>query len=247
MPINIPTRTFDDIVRDSKLYLTNNSKIKNLNRTSTAKLLLDAVAFEQEEQYDFQRIRILNAYLSTATGDYLDEIGYMFNVIRNEQQKATDTTSTNFRFFIDPVYGKTVRQLIKEMYSPSEIQDLIDNGYSNNGTDLIIPSNIKITNQNKTITYITDSAITLSGSSLEGYTPISAESAGETYNIAANVLSKHTLSNIPELRKIANFFLCENKFGITNGEEFESDENYRWRIRSDLHHRAFCRHGCRSY
>ena len=54
MPINIPGRSFDDIVRDSKRYLIDNSKIKNLNRTSTAKLLLDAIAFEQESLYNFQ-------------------------------------------------------------------------------------------------------------------------------------------------------------------------------------------------
>lgn len=230
MPVNIPTRSFDDIVRDSKNYLTDNSKIKNLTRTSTAKLILDGVAFEQTNQYNFQKSQFLNAYLSTSNGSYLDEIGYLFNCKRTEPCKATDTSTTNFRFYIDPSYNKTVRQMLEEFYITSELQDMINAGYSTDGTNLIIPTNIEVTNLNGTTTYKTDTVVNMSASSIEGYSAITAESTGKSYNIPAGVLIKHNLNEIPQLRKIANLILCENKFGISNGDGFEFDENYRWRI-----------------
>lgn len=230
MAINIPSRNFNDIVNDSKNYLINNSKIKNLTRTSTAKLLLDAVAFEQASQYDSQRYLFLNSFLSTAQGSYLDEIGYLFNCTRKNSQKSVDTSLTNFRFFIDPTFGNNIKALIEEFYTVSEIQDLINAGLSTDGTNLVIPTNVKITNMAGNIIYYTDSSVTIGSNNAEGFAPVSSAGLGQSYNVVSNVLSRHNLSDIPELRKISNFILCENKFGISTGEGYETDEAYRWRI-----------------
>jgi uncharacterized phage protein gp47/JayE len=230
MAVNIQRRSYEEITKDAKNYLTNNSQIKNLTRTSTAKLLLDAVAFEQEAEYDYQRNNFLNTYLSTAKGGYLDEIGYLYNCNRLDSQRACDLSTTNFRFFIDPMYGQNIRKLLEEFYTVSEIQDILNLGYSTDGTNLVFPAGVRITNLNENVVYTTTSVTTMTRTSNECYAPVIAESAGDFYNIPSNVLVKHNLNTIPELRKIANLILCENKFGISNGTTFEEDENYRWRI-----------------
>lgn len=230
MPVNIPSRDFDDITSDYKKYLISNSRFKNFNRTSTIKLIGDANAFEMDTMYNFQKNQFQNAYLSTSKGIYLDEFAYLFSINRNTPQLAADLTNTNFRFFIDPIYGKTSNLLLEEFYSPEEIQSLINNGYSNDGTDIVIPKGIRITNLDGTVAYKTNEIITITRTLNEGYTSIIAESAGTTYNVPAGILIRHNLNEIPELRKIANILLCENKFGISNGEGYEDDENLRWRI-----------------
>lgn len=229
MAVFIPSRSFEDIQRDGKNYLIQNSKIKNITRTSTAKLLLDAIAFEHDNSYTFQRNQFLNSYLSTATGPYLEEIGFILDESRRNPQIATDTSTNNFRFFVDPSFGGDIRTLIEEFYTDDEITDLIEAGYSTDGTDLIIPKDIRVTNIDETIVYLTNDPVTIRNNT-EGFAPISAESSGENYNISPNIISQHNLADFPELRKIANLILCENKFGVSNGESFETDDNYRWRI-----------------
>lgn len=233
MAVNIPDRNFDDIINDSKNYLIQNSKIKNVNRTSTAKLLLDAVAFEQENLYNFQRSQFLNSYLSTATGPYLEEFGILLSEVRKTPQKSTDTSNNNFRFYVDPTFGGDIQDLIREFYTPAEITELINAGLSTDGSDIIIPTNVRITNLDETIVYFTDNPVTIRNST-EGYSPISAESTGDQYNISPNVLILHNIADIPELRKIANLILAENKFGVANGESFEDDDNYRWRLSNKI-------------
>lgn len=212
-------RSFDDIYRQIYQDVLNNTPITNMNPGSTARAIVDAVASRFAELYDSMDAYNKAAYLSTATGPYLDYLGELYGVTRYQSTRAY-SGSNNFKFYIDPISGQTITSLKSLVLKDTGIN--MDNIIIVQGTTVSQPGD-------SGISYSTTEAAILSDGGV--YTPIIAESSGKSYGVSANTLVKHNIAtNQWELYSIANYILCTNDSAIQTGWDYESDANYRQRI-----------------
>lgn len=231
----MPTRrSYLNITQDSKTRLENNSPVNNFNAQGTIKNIVDVMGVELERFYDNLEY-IYNAIDPTkAVGIDLDKIGYLVGEFRDSAVTASDYSNTNFYFYIDPRLNWTISTLINRNYNYSEKQTLVSNGYLTvdsfgDATTLTIPQGTTVTTYDGTITYTTVEDANI-GSSGDSYVGIVAVNSGPLSNVETNNLVGHKLNEIPELRKIARFIKCSNRFPIQTGKNALSDEEFRYRI-----------------
>lgn len=212
-------RSYDDIYRQIYQDILNNTPITNMNPGSTARAIVDAVASRFAELYDSIDAYNKSAYLSTATGPYLDYLGELLGVTRYQSTRAYSGPN-NFKFYIDPNSGQTITSLRSLVLNDTGID--MANVVIAQGTTTSQPGD-------NGISYSTTEPAILSNSGV--YTPIIAESSGKSYDVSANTLVKHNIAtNQSELYSIANYILCTNDSAIQTGWDYESDVNYRQRI-----------------
>jgi len=227
-------RSYSNIVNDGKTRLTN-TPLNNFNQSGITKAFLDIIAVESEKIYDSIDFVYKAIDPTLAIGSDLDKLGILVGEKRTDSQTASDITNSNFYFFIDPRTNWNVSQLITKNFTSNEIDILEINQYiqkDNNGSiiSLIIPSTVNIYNNSQTIIYTPIENAILTNSSNEAYVGIISVDTGPESNIGANVLISHSLHEIPELRKIASFIKCSNRFPIQNGSYNMSDEELRYNI-----------------
>lgn len=231
MPIT--RRTYADVYRDGKKRLRDYTNINNFNPQGITKGYLDMLGIEIDRLYDTADYIYRASDPTKGVGVDLDRTGFIVGENRTSAVVATDSTYTNFHFKIDPRLNWGVQKLIEQNYTPDEREVLKDNGFIivENGSivQLIIPQGIAVGNTSDSIVYTTSSQAVLSGSEY-GYAPVISTAIGADSNVQSNVLIKHSLSNIPELRKIAHFIKCTNQFPIQNGSYSLSDDEYRYNI-----------------
>lgn len=92
---------------------------------------------------------------------------------------------------------------------------------------LLIPANTTIQDSSGSIQYTVPSDVQFADGATETYVPAVAIGTGAAYRVGRGMLTAHSLG-------IAQI-LVTNERGIANGEDIESDANYRYRI---LNHRA---------
>lgn len=231
MPVR---RNYIDVVQDGRVRLENNTPITNFNAQGTAKGLLDVIGVEMERLYDDLEFVYRAIDPTRAAGADLDKIGYLVGENRNESVVASDYTDSNFFFYIDPRLNWGIMQLINNNYTADERQVLVANGFITLDTagqpnSLIIPQGTLVENTDSTITYslINDAVMT---DSREVYVGVVAATAGPSSNVGTNVLINHSLSQIPELRRISKFIKSTNRFPIQNGRYSLTDEEFRYNI-----------------
>jgi hypothetical protein len=226
-------RTYGDVYRDGKKRLRDSSPLNNFNSQGITKAYLDMMGIEMDRVYDTIDYVNRAGDPTRALGGDLDRTGLTVGESRTEAVVATDFTTTNFHFKIDPRLGWGVQKLIEQNYTPDERQILEDNGYiTRTGStidSLIIPQSVNVSNTGGTIVYTTSAPAILTNRN-NGYAPLVANSLGADSNVQSNVLISHALRNIPELRKIAHFIQCTNTFPIQNGSYALSDDEYRYNI-----------------
>lgn len=231
----MPTRrNYLNVVQDSRIRIENNTPINNFNATSTAKSFIDILGLEMEKFYDDLEFVYTAIDPTRSVGSDLDKIGFLVGEKRTAGSIASDHSKTNFYFYIDPRLNWNLSALIKRNYTSEEQDTLVSNGYLkvdtyNEPEALIIPAGTRISNSNGTIVYSTTESLSITGQN-EYYTGVVAASLGPENNIDTNVLVSHSLSEIPELRKISHFLKCSNRFPIQNGSYSLSDEEYRYNI-----------------
>lgn len=226
-------RTFTDVYKDGKKRFRDYTPLNNFNPQSTIKNLIVLQGKSMDSLYDTSDYIYRATDPTKALGADLGRTGLLVGQTRTSAVAATDFTYTNFHFIIDPRLGWGIQKLIEHNYSPAERNVLEDNGYiTRNGdtiTSLIIPQSTTVSNTGGTISYTTSATATLIGRNA-GYTPIVANYVGADSNVQSNVLLKHNLNTIPELRKIAHFIKCTNTFPIQNGSYSLTDDEYRYNI-----------------
>lgn len=231
----MPTRrNYLNVVQDGRIRLENNSPVNNFNAQGTSKALIDIMGLEMEKLYDDLEFVYTAIDPTRAIGSDLDKIGFLVGERRAAASTASDYSTTNFYFYIDPRLNWNLQALIKRNYSSEERDVLISNGFLtvdsfNEPEALIIPQGTQAANADGTIVYtiIEDVVIT---SQSEAYVGVIASSIGPANNVETNVLINHNLAEIPELRKISHFLKCSNRFPIQNGSYSLTDEEYRYNI-----------------
>ncbi len=234
MPIR---RNYIDIKGDGKYRLENNTPITNFSNTGTANGLLDVVARETETIYD--EVEYLHNIMdpTKAFGTELDKLGFIFGTSRSSAVTASDLTSTNFYFYLDPRLGISIGSLINKLYPTTthynvrkrmEDQGFIDS--ANAPTELIIPVGTVISNSDASTTYTTLQVATITNNNSEAYVPVIASIEGGGSNIEANVLIKHTLNEYDVLRSMSKYIMCSNRYPISTGLGAVPDSEYRYNL-----------------
>lgn len=233
--VSMPNRrTYNEIYIEGRNRLENNTPVTNFSSTGTVKGLLDVAALEMDQLYNSLEFVSRAIDPTRNFGNDLDKIGFQVGKNRASSVVATDSSTTNFRFYIDPRLNWTVQQLIERNYSSEEIDILEDGGYITTDTNgnvekLIIPQGIVVSNTNGSVNYTTLNSVEMRGKS-DAYVGVVATVAGNDANVQTNVLIKHSLGSVPDLRKISQFIRCSNRFPITNGRYGQSDDEFRYTI-----------------
>lgn len=201
MPNAVPTS--EEILLQLQNSVAQGAGITNFSDSSVVQLILEPVASHLAALYQRQALNEKNTNLSTATGSALDDIGNMFGIPR-KQVKAASTIGE----------GKAV---------------LFTN---TSGSPVLVPAGTRIESEvTSEVAYKTTDAVTVpaadaNGVSGKAYADVTAIGVGESFNVAANVLTRHNVGSV--------FLSVTNVRAITNGTNAESDDNYRFRIKNAL-------------
>lgn len=211
-------RTEQDIVSKSIDSLLQNTNITQLSPGGKTRFLLDTVAREQALQHRVFDANLMNAFIRYADSKFLDFFGDMLSVPRLEPTHAFDETE-NMMFYV----------------AAGTFGDI------NNGSNFTIPAGTVVSTvpfdgtvitpgleNQPTIRYMTTSATTCQSDQSFAYAPVRAFLEGRNSDVPRNVLNKHYFSGYTLAGQ--NRLLCTNRYDISNGEDRETDESYRYRL-----------------
>lgn len=234
MAITQITRTQNEILRDARSTLIQNVGMTADNDTSTSLNLLRSMSLEVSNMWDRMNSLLRNGFLSTAFGSYLDEIGVLLQEPRAGFKRSMDLGATNLKYFLDEAYARDITDLLTRYLTLNDRNKLLAQGIIDSATNpslINLPSAMIVSNPDSTITYSTMNQMTLTNAQPWDFTPLIATGTGSAYNVSPGALSRHGIvSVIPIFAKIAAGIRVKNLFGIRNGEDTESDENYRFRL-----------------
>lgn len=198
-------KPFNEMVRDSLRYLSENTDITYFAQGSIAKALIEANNLEISRLQDFISTVFDNGFLSTASGIYLDLFGEMLGLARIKDRRASATIQDgSCRFYVD---AGTLS---------SKLQTLVSNG---KGT---IPKGTIVATSNNSIQFVVTEDVTFPLNTRSVFVPITATTSGASFNVGANQLVSHNLGS-SEVK-------VTNDVSITTGSDVEPDNEYRYRL-----------------
>lgn len=228
------TRSSDEILRDIRENLSQNTGINSDNPTSTAINLAKSNAYELSSMWDTMNTVLRQGFLTTANGQFLDEFGYLLQEPRSGSKRAMDLGTNNVKFYIDTSFAENITDLINRYFTNIDRQNLFNDGIiddPSNPTSITLPENLIVSSESGGILYTCSNPITLTNTQLFDYTPVIANGVGESYNVAVGALTSHNIAAAsPIMGKIINAIKVKNLFGIRNGADIETDDNYRFRL-----------------
>jgi uncharacterized phage protein gp47/JayE len=176
---------------------------------SKLRTLSESVSNKLGRMYTKLDVNIVQAFLSGATGQYLDFIGELLGKTRYDRQVALVTArSFNVRFFVDSgTFGAI-----------------------NGGASILLKRNTIVSSgRNSTGTIYKVLYDTLLNSSLsEVYVAVQASTIGAAGNIGANQLVYHNFTDYTD--SLNQTLKVSNRAEIVTGSDVESDTNYRYRL-----------------
>jgi len=195
---------------------------------SVVRTLSEAIATYFSNIYEYITFISDSAYIDTAEGHYLDLIGAMFNLSRNNATYPYDYTKSNVYLYIDPVFNYTAADLVAKI--PAGITS------NNIGEDwFTIRRGTRLYNRDRSKVYSITEDVTFEGSDTKKFVNVIALREGSQYNIGANELVAHGIKETQEeLFSIADYILVSNKYPITNGGDVEDDVHFRYRIKNAI-------------
>lgn len=212
-------RTTEEIVSKSLDKLSRYTNITQLTPGGKTRALLDIVSEEQGIQHSIFDENLMQPFVRYADDRFLGFFGDMKNLPRIESSFSSSLETDNFLFYV----------------SSGTFGDI------NSGSDIIIPAGQIVSTvpvdsavitpglqDQQVITYVTTSIITCSSASSIAYGSIKATIEGASFNVPRNVLNKHTFSAYA--LSSSSLLKCTNKYSISNGENRESDQSYRYRL-----------------
>ena len=223
--MGFPTNTPDQIFQRMRDRMSADGRFTALSSTSTTRMLMELFAGE----IGIAHSRMLDAFqqtqLSYATGDNLESIGDIVGITRRTATRATDNTTANVKFFVDPALGLTIEGLIQKRMTGVEIEAA---GDTITPRTIVIREGMVIQDSTLNKRYITTTDVELSGE--EVYVPVIAEGIGSLYNVGIGELSRWDWESQPEFQPLKDFVLVTNTASITSGSTVESDDSLRIRI-----------------
>jgi len=207
LPLFSPT--YQQLISDGISDLDNYTNITRLSAGSKARAILEAVGRRLKESYNTFDLNLARAFVSAATGQYLDLIGILLGVDREKASSASVSSEMEVqRFYVESgTFGDI-----------------------NGSADIYLPQATVISTEanGSGRTYRLLSGLLLSASDTEGYAAIEATLPGSDANVGSNSLVFHDFTGYSDFDN--NSLLTTNVFAIANGRDYESDANYRYRI-----------------
>jgi uncharacterized phage protein gp47/JayE len=184
-------------------------KISLLSPGSVARALVETANRHLEGFYEALSVNHAQAFLSQATGPYLDLHGSLFGVPRRQPTTARVAREDNaIRFFVST--GTLYDRLPKA-------------GDVSRG---MIPKDTSVMSADGSVVYVVEEDVVFDRSATEVFAPARATSVGSTNNVGAHVLRRHSLA--------ATDVFVTNPVSITTGTTLESDGSYRARISASV-------------
>jgi len=219
------SKTKAQLMLEAQTYLQANTSLTNFTPGSVIRSILEVFTGQLSEQYEVMNANLLQAYVSTAVGTALDNIGMVFGITRKTPKRAQDLSHSNFRFYLDPTTGFTASQLAALQYTEN-VSAGITSTYVTSASFTIPVGTIVRSGR---IEYGTTEAAPFTGTDTDSFVPIIAGGFGGDYNIPAFVLKEYVLESV-EFSLIKQYLRCENKQALSSGAFIEDDPAFRQRI-----------------
>ena len=196
-------------MRESIDDVSTGTNLSNLNPGSKTRALLEAINARIRNAYGDFDLSFARAFLSGATGKYLDFIGELLNVNRLGAAGAIiPSAAQNVKFYV--VSGTF--------------------GDINSGTDIVVPAGTIIKNRatGDAVRYKTSVPVTLLSTASETFVAVESLVVGQLANVGLGSIKFHEFENYSDT--LNSTLKVLNIASITAGREIEDDINYRFRI-----------------
>ena len=202
-------KTYQTILDELKSRLLTTTSLRQLSKGGTARSILEVIAAEHADIYSDIVSNVSQGFLKYASGEYLDAYGEMFGVYRKGTTYAfTTSDEANLKFYVDS----------------DTFEDI------NDGSSFTVPAGTKISTVSG-LEYILNSSVTL-GSETEKYVSAIASTAGSYSNVDKDTLINHDFTSYDDYENESLKVI--NDYAIGNGQDVETDTNYRYRISKKL-------------
>jgi len=205
--VAIRTRSLAELNRDSFEYLLRNTngRVSLLAPGSIARALVETANRNLEGLYESLSVNHAMAFLSQATGVYVDMHAAMFGIRRRAPRQARiQVADSSVRFYVSTGTLATRLPLA---------------GNLNQG---LVPKGTRIWNDGSAVIYEVEADTTFSATATEVFVAVRAIEAGSGSNVGAFALRNHDLPQTD--------VLVTNTSSIVTGRDEESDEDLRARI-----------------
>lgn len=205
----VTKKTFSDMVQDSIRYLIKNTDITFFSDGSIAKALVETNSLEISRLQEYISATFQNAYLSSATGIYLDMWGETLGLPRIRDRRATAQ-----------IQDGAVRFYTNSGTLGSKLPHPTNSGLG------LIPSGTRISNPSNTVEFVVMEDVVFPVNTKSVFVPVSASGTGTGFNVGVNQL---TVSSIT-----VSGLNVTNDIAVTTGKDTESDEEYRFRLSKSM-------------
>lgn len=169
---------------------------------SKVRTIIDAFLLERIDLVRDIRSVASKAFLSTTDGGYLDLMGEDFFGLPRLGESLASATEVDGNINIFALTGTLSDHL------PAD------------GGGSYVPIGMEIRDPTGNFVFITDKKLYVENAATQAFVSASAQELGQAFNIPAGILNNTSISNIA----------ANNYSPITNGQDGETDENYRYRI-----------------
>jgi len=204
---------YDDLIMQNINKIKAVTKLKAFSPGSIARGILESYNDVASDIYNTLDLKIVNAEVSSAVGEYLDNIGHLVGVPRNGYSYALG----QIKILIDPLLGKTL----------DDLKDIVEENTGVRPADIIIPAGTEVSNEDSSSVYNTISDIVLDDEYV--YVDVLSLLIGTNGRISSGGISKF-ITFPPEYTSIYTYIIVTNPLPIDSGDDIETDDNYRFRI-----------------
>lgn len=206
-------KTSTELFQEARDRLLAETEVTNLSPGTIARTLLQIYSDQIGELYRYLDTRMLNAYVSTATGRYLDMIGELTGTSRIQSTFANGKV----RFYINPDTDTTADDMIV----------LLNGRDGGTRTNITVPSGTAVKAGDRSYVTITDAVIDSGETEVE--VEILATMAGSFGNVEQGGISSVEWNN-SVLSILNGILLVTNDAPIESARDVQTDEEYRYFI-----------------
>lgn len=202
-------KSLQELIVPSLEELAQNTRITRLSPGGKARALLESVNKRLNESYTVFDLALARAFVSSAPGQYLELIGSLLGV--NKQSASAASISSDVQTLKWYVESGTFGAINNSSNIEVPQGTIISTGIGNNG-----------------VLYRTTDPVVLPAASNSIWFSAEAVAPGEDSNVGSDELIYHSFTGYIDYANRS--LLVTNIHPIANGKNFESDENYRFRV-----------------
>lgn len=206
-------RTAEELFNEAKARILAETRISNMRPGSIARAILKTHGDQLNELYQYVDARMLNAYVSTATGRFLDELGKLVGAEREGSRFAQGEV----RFYVNPDLGMSFQSVL----------DLVNDRTGGSATVITIPAGTTVRSGNRS--YVTNTDAILQSGTTEVTVTVLCTLAGSFGNVDAGGISTIVWPD-SVLSVLEGVVLVTNDEPVESGRDIQSDEDFRFMI-----------------